>query len=174
MAKVDRLKISIYGTNKLNELIVLYLAQIVPQVKNYIGKKVLLASGKMSANFNIKIEDVVTESNEENYYLSIHRSSVYEKYKDKLVFSFSICLNNGGGAVYFDREVWLGRIDENGVLSVEENTATVEKIVTDYGFDQRVDFETEKAAILNYQTKQKEMEAAKSRVKLKDFINHVF
>ena len=97
-----------------------------------------------------------------------------KKYKDKLVFSFSICLNNGGGAVYFDREVWLGRIDENGVLSVEENTATVEKIVTDYGFDQRVDFETEKAAILNYQTKQKEMEAAKSRVKLKDFINHVF
>lgn len=171
--KTDALKVHVFGKNKLNEFIVLYLAQIVPQVKTYIGKKVFLASGKMSANFNIEIKDIPTQPSEENFFLTIHRNGVYVKY-EKLVFSFSISLNNGGGGVYFDREVWLADIDKNGVAQPLKMSETLEEIVESYGFDKRMDFEVEKAAILAYQDKVKELDAAKSKVKALDFLNHRF
>lgn len=118
----------IEGVNKINDLTIKELKLIVPQLQNYIGKKILTQTG-FSKNFNIehlKIDGVFIRA-----YLSNSWGN--------LILNIDTTIKLGEfSCEYFKNTIYLAQISKTGIL---ESVESVEQLINDYKLDRIYNFE---------------------------------
>lgn len=138
----------IEGVNKINDLTIKELKLLVPQLQNYIGKKILIQTG-FSKNFNIehlKIDGVFIRA-----YLSNSWGN--------LILNIDTTIKVGEfSCEYFKNTIYLAQISKTGIL---ESVESVEQLIYDYKLDRIYNFEE----IKNAATKLKDLEKEISKIK---------
>lgn len=121
---------AILGNNRIKAYTVLALAEILPQMEKFIGKKVFLANGAKSAKFTPVLFDVPFISNLGQTY----RTYISENYNRATLFNDITILDKrfkegGYGVNYYKKSVEIGEISKQGVLL---SVPDFEKVVRDY------------------------------------------
>ena len=132
-------ELTIYGNNELSRISCQILAQVIPQLESYTGKKIYTAEGKPAAKTPILIDQVApiaykAGKGETTAYISNGGQSLWLKIK--------ICLHGGKYAdspreigtnytQYFERSYYIGEMQAQTLVKVE----TLEKIRQNYNFE---------------------------------------
>lgn len=125
--KLNSLERKVYGTNKINELSVLQIKHVLPQLQQFVGKKIRLSdeslSQKLKGSINFIKFDYIPESGE-NYrvYLYANKHSLY-LYNDVTVKDTAY-EGVGYGCSYYQNDMYIGRI-EDGILTDLESEANL-------------------------------------------------
>lgn len=132
-------ELTIYGNNELRRVSSQILAQVIPQLESYTGKKIYTAEGKLMAKTPVLIDEVApipykAGKGETGAYISKSGSSLWLKVK--------ICLHGGkyadspreigtNYAQYFENYYYLGEMEAQTLTKVQ----TLEKIRENYSFE---------------------------------------
>lgn len=131
--KMDSLERKCYGLNKINELTKNQLLHVLPQLEQYVGKKVKLASNDKAKSFKVKLLDVPYNSEQGSSYRKYLK---FEYMRLNLFNDVTVAdqqYEDGGyGVSYYKKEVYLGVVNESGILT---RTYTFEEIVESNGLD---------------------------------------
>lgn len=145
------IKQNVEGVNLLNKAIVKELETILPQLKNYIGKRILTQSGR-SAKF------IINHSETKNFrqWFDISTYSIW--------INCDICTlgapdkNGVCVASYFKKQIYLGKMKATGEL---EELETLEKICTNWKLNETI----EESKVMEMKNRYKEIEAELSKIK---------
>lgn len=166
---MDELKREITISNAYNKFAKTVLAMILPQLPQFIGKKIFLADGSRAKLFTANFygrEDLKIEG----MHVSVQNCYLHEKYK-KLQLSLRISCNGGsyevkpttGWTKYVGVDFELGTCNDGQTL---DSVDTLENIVKMYGLDNVIDFNEEMQKIKTYKELEKQAEEAKRKIKV--------
>ncbi len=132
-------ELTIYGNNELSRVSAQILAQVIPQLESYTGKKIYTAEGKPAAKTPVLIDEVApipykAGKGETSAYISNSGQSLWLKVK--------ICLHGGKYAdspreigsnytQYFERTYYIGEMKAQIITKAQ----TLEKIRQNYSFE---------------------------------------
>ena len=132
-------ELTIYGHNELGRVSAQILAQVIPQLESYTGRKIYTAEGKPTAKAPVLIEQVPpipykAGKGETSAYISNSGNSLWLKVK--------ICLHGGkyadsprekgtNYAQYFENYYYIGEMQAQTLEKVQ----TLEKIRENYSFE---------------------------------------
>lgn len=172
MKKLER---AIKGKNALNLYIIDVLNHVLPQLPQYMNKKVLTVNGDKSKLFVIDMGNILPFNSDidiaNGHLVKPHRCYITKGYGKTLKLNISICLSGGSNTVYpstayceyFEREIEIANLnDENKLISI----GNIDEIIENYGFDNFIDMDAEKVKIHKLKELEKQMEAIRDTIKV--------
>jgi hypothetical protein len=119
--KLNALALQVHGQNEVNRILYETASDLLPQLEQYIGKKIFTQTGK-SAKFSCTFKEVkinpFQSGNKGGDFTLITDRQLIEK-SDGLILVIGICLNGGlyedktYYCQYFENTVYLGQVKEN-------------------------------------------------------------
>mgnify|MGYP006375351751 CR=1 FL=1 len=112
----------VYGNNLINNLSIQAIEKLLPQLQNFVGKKVMTVKQDKTSKFVIELLKVPFNSeNGESY-----RSYLKFEYGNLVLFNDVTVKNKnyeggGYGVNYYKREITLGVVDKNNGMLVSVN-----------------------------------------------------
>lgn len=118
-----KLEKKVHAINEINRIAELNYNHVIPQLKEFVGKQIILKSGKKSAKFI----DAITFIREEPKKYNNEYAILHNVYLDITNYSITIKIscsfkNNENSCFYQDASVYLGTM-ENGVLKALDSEA---------------------------------------------------
>ena len=176
MNAIKSLELEVHATNELRRLAINEIANVLPQLQKYIGKKIFTLKGK-AKSFEINLLNEVPKAFD-NGHASNHMNYITHEY-GKLVLRFKLCFNGGSYDVspstaytkYIDHTIELGVI-QNGEILTELHTS--EKTILMHGLERVIDFKTELDLIHVYNALQANADKAKSLITVgRDYYRYI-
>jgi len=166
---MDELKREITISNAYNKFAMQVLAMVLPQLPQFIGKKIFTADGSRAKIFNINLNDVKIEPIA-GMFVQVQNCFLTEKYK-KLQLCLKISCNGGsydvrpatGWTKYTGKDIEIGVCNNGQVLDLVD---TLENIVKMYGFDTVLNYDEEIEKIKTFRALEKQANEAKSKIKV--------
>jgi len=154
--KMTYLERKCYGLNKINQLTKEQIKHVLPQLEQYIGKKVKLATGDKAKSFKVELLDVPYNKEEGASYRKYLK---FEYMRLNLFNDVTVAdqqYESGGyGVSYYKKEPYLGVVNEDGILT---SVYTFDEIVKNSGLDLVYDAD-------EVQAKQKQIEALEEQLR---------
>lgn len=127
--KLTSLERAVYGTNLINKLTIENVNKIIPQLQQFLNKKIELANGSKAKNFVIELHTFEDKNKGQNLrsYLHFERNLLY--LKNDVTVKVKNYEGGGYGVDYYKNEIKLATTDNNGVLISIEN---IEQIIFSY------------------------------------------
>lgn len=126
--KLTSLERAVYGTNLINKLTIENVNKIIPQLQQFLNKKVELANGSNAKNFVIELHKF-SNDNGQNLRSYLHFDYNGLNLKNDVTVKVKNYEGGGYGVDYYKNEIKLATTDNNGVLISIEN---LEQIIFSY------------------------------------------
>ncbi len=164
---MENLKREILAQQKIKNFAKKALAEILPQMAQFIGKKIFLGDGSKAKIFNLNFSNIAIEQTP-NMHTMVQNCYLKADY-GKLVLRVKICLNGGNYDVrpstawtkYIDRDIEIG-ISKDG--QIIDSLDTIEHIIELHGLNRVINEEAEIMKIKQYKALLKQAEDVKRTI----------
>lgn len=144
------------------------IAEYLPKLEQFVGKKILLADGSKAKIFNISGETPVEKI--EGMFVSLQLFSIKSAY-GQIELTISLCFSGGSYNVkpatawtkYINKQFTIGKSQDGQILVSVEN---FEDIVKNYQLDDLMNFEQEIEKVRKYKNLQQQADDAKREIKI--------
>lgn len=144
------------------------IAEYLPKLEQFIGKKIFLADGSKAKIFNVKCETPVEKI--EGMFVSVQIISIKTAYR-QIELTIRLCFNGGsydvnpatGWTKYVDTQFTIGKSEDGQIL---DSIESIEDIVKLYNLEDIIDFQEEMEKVKKYKDLQKQADNAKSAIKI--------
>lgn len=166
---MKELTLEIQAQNALKAFAKTILSAVLPQLTQFIGKKIFLGDGSKSKIFNIDINKFAPAPIK-GMHVQAHATYLTNDY-GKLQLKVGICLNGGSYDVtpktafckYLDRQIELGILKDGQNL---DSIIELDKIVKAYELDEVLDLSDELEKIATYRKLQTQADKSKELIKV--------
>lgn len=166
--KLTGLQRQCYGNNKINKVSIKALKKLLPQLKKFVGKKVVLSDGvTLAKKFknSIQLIEIPFSKLDGSSYRTFLKSGF-----QRLVLFNDVTIKDrdypdgGYGVCYYKREITVADIDENGLLI---DVPMLDKLIKDYNLNKTykaITVEKTQKKINSYKDKIRELESTLPRL----------
>lgn len=134
--KMSSTERAVFGTNRINALTIAHLKKVLPQLPQYIGTKIELATGGKASKFNVELLEIpfIQQIGQGwRAYLTFECGALV-LFND-ITIADRQYEGGGYGVSYYKRRVELGKV-ENGILT---EVYTLKNIVRSAGLNEKFD-----------------------------------
>lgn len=174
---MENLKREILAQQKLKNFAKKALAEILPQMAQFIGKKIFTTDGSKAKIFKLDPDKIAIEQTQ-GMHTMVQNCYIFARY-GKLQLRICICMNGGSYDVkpstnwtkYIDRDIEIG-ISEDG--QIVDSLDTLENIIELHGLDKVINEEAEIMKIKQYKDLLKQAEDVKRTIVInKEFYQYL-
>jgi hypothetical protein len=162
------LKLEIHAQNEIKRLMILIINNLIPQLPQYIGKKITVADG-FSKKFNVEFFKPFINAFENGHAQIIGIRLEY--HFNKLELKLKLCFNGGSYDTrpstaytkYIDKTVSIATLTNNEIL---EKIGDITEIISSNGLDTVIDIDVELKAIKEYKELFEQLTIAKKKINI--------
>lgn len=168
MDALKSLQLEIHAKNELNRLAILIIKNLLPQLPQYLGKKITIADG-FSKKFIVELFEPFVNNFEGGCAQIVGNRLDYQY--DRLEIIIKLCFNGGSYEArpstaytkYIEKTFTIGDLENNEVLN---SIFTLDKIIDTHKLTNVFDVETELAAINKYKELTQQLNDARRKIQV--------